>query len=487
MRLAIGMLPLTLFFLSCGNLGPPSPEEIFRRASPSVYVVSVMDTSSNRPVRFGSGVAVAKDLIVTNRHVLGGPQPRTGSVLVSRGKLAWQAFPLHYDRSADLAVLVVPGLTAAVASLAAPNSLQAGQPVFAIGAPQGLELTITEGLLSAVRQVGKEEGGGMLQVSAAISPGSSGGGLFDRRGRLIGITTSFIKSAQGLSFAIPPEVIDAEMRATGYAYSRAFAIGLANAQAGNFAKAEDLLRESVALQSDFCEGWLALGRLEAAFESQVTALQRATSACTDRSEAWTSLGRALERHASALEGQVMVGMSSPTPEIDRRVRDLRMQATAAFETGLRLSPGDPSVWMDLGDTLHDLKDSERACQAYREVLRLVPGHLKAMTHLCIALGDTKAAIEQCTEVVRFAQLQPAGRERTYALAQAWLQLADSLERMRDIDGAREARAKWQSWQGVFVQESQSEPDPETARRRDSRTNAARVVLPGLESRLQGRD
>ncbi len=483
MRLAIGMLPFTLFFLSCGNLGPPNPEEIFRRASPSVYVVSVMDTFSSRPARFGSGVAVAKDLIVTNRHVLGGPQPRTGSVLVSRGKVAWQAFPLHYDRSADLAVLVVPGLTAAVASLAAPTSLQAGQPVFAIGAPQGLELTITEGLLSAVRQLGKEEGGEMLQVSAAISPGSSGGGLFDRRGRLIGITTSFIKSAQGLSFAIPPEVIDAEMRATGYAYSRAFAIGLANAQAGNFAKAEGLLRESVALQSDFCEGWLALGRLEVEHEPTAPALQRATSVCSDRSEAWTSLGQALERQASALEGQVMVGMSSPTPDIDRRVRDLRTQATAAFETGLRLSPDDPSVWMDLGDTLHELEESERACQAYREVLRLVPGHLKAMTQLCIVLGNTKAAIEQCTEVVRFAQLQPESPDRTYALAQGWLVLAGSLEKIGDFQRAREARAKQQLWQQIFLELSRRGPDPEFVRRRNARADAVRPLLPILEERL----
>jgi S1-C subfamily serine protease len=87
--------------------------------------------------------------------------------------------------------------------------LQVGERVFAIGAPEGLDLTLSEGIISRL-EVWKPEGVPdaesmveQIQTTAAISPGSSGGGLFDQAGRLIGITTSSIRGAQNLNFAIP--------------------------------------------------------------------------------------------------------------------------------------------------------------------------------------------------------------------------------------------------------------------------------------------
>ncbi len=71
--------------------------------------------------------------------------------------------------------------------------------------PQGLELTISEGIVSSLRSV--PDVGTVIQTSAAISPGSSGGGLFDSSGRLIGITTFQSKSGQNLNFAVPAEWI----------------------------------------------------------------------------------------------------------------------------------------------------------------------------------------------------------------------------------------------------------------------------------------
>lgn len=74
--------------------------------------------------------------------------------------------------------------------------------MFAIGAPRGLELTLSNGIISQLR-VEKNDVLPMIQTTAAISPGSSGGGLFDLRGNLIGLTTSQLKDAQSLNFAIP--------------------------------------------------------------------------------------------------------------------------------------------------------------------------------------------------------------------------------------------------------------------------------------------
>lgn len=79
-----------------------------------------------------------------------------------------------------------------------------GEKVYAIGAPEGLELTISGGLISGLRDFDKDR---VIQTSAAISPGSSGGGLFDAEARLVGITTFYLKEGQTLNFALPADLI----------------------------------------------------------------------------------------------------------------------------------------------------------------------------------------------------------------------------------------------------------------------------------------
>ena len=86
-----------------------------------------------------------------------------------------------------------------------------GQTVFAIGSPQGLDLSISEGIVSSVRE---SRLGPLIQTTAAISPGSSGGGLFNVSGQLIGITTFQSKTGQNLNFAVPADWI-ADMQTRG--------------------------------------------------------------------------------------------------------------------------------------------------------------------------------------------------------------------------------------------------------------------------------
>ena len=89
--------------------------------------------------------------------------------------------------------------------------VRTGQKVFAIGAPQGLELTISEGIVSSLRET---KLGTVIQTTAPISPGSSGGGLFNVSGQLIGITTFQSKTGQNLNFAVPADWI-AQMEPRG--------------------------------------------------------------------------------------------------------------------------------------------------------------------------------------------------------------------------------------------------------------------------------
>lgn len=80
------------------------------------------------------------------------------------------------------------------------DAIRIGARVYAIGAPRGMELTISEGIVSSLRE---HAGIRFIQTTAAISPGSSGGGLFDAQARLVGITSFLLKDAQNLNFAYP--------------------------------------------------------------------------------------------------------------------------------------------------------------------------------------------------------------------------------------------------------------------------------------------
>ena len=145
----------------------------------------------------GSGVVVGPGRVVTNSHVI----ELASRVRVARGKDLWSAQVVGIHPSADLAELSVPGLIAETASMrSSAELLRTGERVFAIGAPQGLELTMSDGLISALRSV---DGGSLVQTTAAISPGSSGGGLFDERAHLVGITTFKLREGESLNFALP--------------------------------------------------------------------------------------------------------------------------------------------------------------------------------------------------------------------------------------------------------------------------------------------
>lgn len=190
--------------LPCDAAIAETAEQIFKQVSPSVVVVQRLDLRGDI-VAFGSGVVIAADdsgtcRIVTNRHVIeGGANFRVGR----NGRL-WDAKLIHVDPNHDLAELSVEGLDAPAVRLRGSSTLAVGEKVYAIGTPEGLALTMSEGLISGLRDV---QGNQVIQTSAAISPGSSGGGLFDDQGRLVAITTFQLVHGQNLNFSLPADLI----------------------------------------------------------------------------------------------------------------------------------------------------------------------------------------------------------------------------------------------------------------------------------------
>ncbi|MCK5917750.1 MAG: trypsin-like peptidase domain-containing protein [Cocleimonas sp.] len=173
--------------------GALSAEKVFSKVNTSVWVLISKNTQ-------GSAVAIHKNYLLTNCHVLNG-----GKYTITNTNISANALNVHLyaaNKALDRCVLYSKKDLPSYVSIRPYLDLTIGEKVFSIGTPQGLSLTIAEGLLSAKRI---DKNIRYLQTSAPISQGSSGGGLFDSYGNLLGITTMMVASGQNLNFAIPAD------------------------------------------------------------------------------------------------------------------------------------------------------------------------------------------------------------------------------------------------------------------------------------------
>ena len=181
--------------------------QVYKKNIGSVVFVS---TEAGGPR--GSGVVVGDNEVVTNCHVVddGSPifvqQPEEGET--PRPK----EFPARIVASSarDLCLLKAEGLSAPAVEIGESKSLDVGDSVYAIGNPNGIYGTLSSGLVAQSwgNPIGTGEWAGCgIQTTAALSGGSSGGGLFDGMGRLIGITTGQMGRGESLHMALPVELV----------------------------------------------------------------------------------------------------------------------------------------------------------------------------------------------------------------------------------------------------------------------------------------
>lgn len=166
-------------------------EEVFDKASGAVYVVK-----ADR--RLGSAVAISDSELLTNCHVVGD----LAEVKIARAKAELPAKVVSRNADADRCVLRTAVKLATWVTVRPYDDIKVGERAITIGTPQGLELTAAEGIVSSKRLYNQTR---VVQTSAPISQGSSGGGLFDARGHLLGITTFYFRAGQNLNFAVAAE------------------------------------------------------------------------------------------------------------------------------------------------------------------------------------------------------------------------------------------------------------------------------------------
>lgn len=188
-----------------------SASEIADRVSPSVFYIEVYDENAY-PVATGSGFFISADgVAVTNYHVIEGTA--SAQITTINGSKFNVSSIIAYDEELDVAIIRVDktsinGVTVSDFSnvtMANSDDIKAGQVVYALGSPVGLQNTISDGIISNTNQLIGEES--FIQITAPISHGSSGGALVNEYGEILGITSAGIDEAQNIGFAIPINVI----------------------------------------------------------------------------------------------------------------------------------------------------------------------------------------------------------------------------------------------------------------------------------------
>jgi S1-C subfamily serine protease len=168
-----------------------STREVFEKVGGAVYVVKAER-------KMGSAVAISEFELLTNCHVV----DENPKVTIARDKKEQNANVISMNASADRCVLRTEQKLPSFVSVRPYEDIKVGERAVTIGTPHGLELTVAEGLVSSKRT---HKGSKLVQTSAPISPGSSGGGLFDAQGQLLGITTFYFAGGQNLNFAVAAE------------------------------------------------------------------------------------------------------------------------------------------------------------------------------------------------------------------------------------------------------------------------------------------
>jgi len=195
-----------LLSLVCSLVGigawAQSPDTI-RHVLSRVVLITAQD-ENGKPMAFGSGFVIdAEGRIASKLHVLAGASSASVRFVNQSEKFAVRSVSA-FSPDWDLVILRIDKNSTPLAP-GDSTRLQIGDRVLAFGNPEGLEGTVSEGIVSALRKLDGEIR--LIQITAAISPGSSGGPVTDRDGKVVGLASASILSGQNLNFAIPIEYL----------------------------------------------------------------------------------------------------------------------------------------------------------------------------------------------------------------------------------------------------------------------------------------
>jgi hypothetical protein len=192
------IIPISLLLSAGLAYAQSTTSQIVKKYSPSVVTIVALD-QNDQPLSLGSGFFInTEGDIASNHHLLEGSAKAIIKTMDGRRGEVLEI--INDDPQLDLLIAKTSLKNTNPLPLGDSDTVIVGEEIIAIGNPAGLEGTVSNGIVSGVR---KAEGFKSIQITAPISPGSSGGPVFNSTGKVIGITTAYLYIGQNLNFAMP--------------------------------------------------------------------------------------------------------------------------------------------------------------------------------------------------------------------------------------------------------------------------------------------
>jgi tetratricopeptide (TPR) repeat protein len=399
--------------------------ELVRRIKPSAVAVETYDARGASLSR-GSGFFVANDRVITNRHVI--ERAARVEIHLMDGKRFPVKGVLAIDGEGDLALLSVDlpkGL--APAPLPIVRSVpQEGESIVVVGNPYGLEGSVSNGIVSAVREISGY--GKIIQITASISPGSSGSPVVNMAGQVIGVATLQASEGQNLNFAVPAERISH--------------LKVSDVQTFANLAAETARNKRSAAERFYSQGLAYLSRDD--YQRAVGFFEKAVEADPNYAEAWYQAGYSygvLGRHSDALKASRIAARLRPdwsaahvNVAASSYVLGQYKEAADAYRQAARLDETNPDIQYGLGLSLGKLNRTDEEILAYRRALSIKPDHVKALENIGNAYLKLKRYADAVTAFESLRIYKPDAR--TYNnLGESYLELGKADESIEALNSA----------------------------------------------------
>ena len=402
-------LILTLILAGCVAAQDYLPE-LVKRIKPSSVAIETFDARGNTLSR-GSGFFIAPDRIVTNRHVI--EKSSRVEIHLMDGKKFVVKGVLAIDGEGDLAMLQVDVPKALAIPLPVVRTVpQEGESIVVVGNPFGLEGSVSNGIVSAVREI--QGYGKIIQITAPISQGSSGSPVVNMYGQVIGIATLQAAEGQSLNFAVPSERI-LQLKVTELqtissltaetqknkrsAAERFYSQGVAQLSRDDYGRALQFFERAAELDANYPEAWYQAGFCYGVLGRHQDALKASKQAARLRPE-WA-------------EAHVNIGASSYALSQYKEAAD-------AYKQALRLEDSADTQY-SLGLTLNKLNRTDEEILAYRRAITIKPDHANALERLGAAYFKQRRWADSVTAYEQLKTYKPDAK--TYnALGESYFEL-----------------------------------------------------------------
>jgi hypothetical protein len=329
--------------------------ELVRRVKPQVVAIATYD-SQGEALMTGSGFFVRPGQVVTNLHVIRGAQRCEIKTLDGKGRVFPVAGLLAVDEEGDLALLSVdmPPDRPRASELARvlPDE---GEQIVVIGNPLKLEGSVTDGIVSAVREVPNV--GKIIQITAPISHGNSGSPVFNMKGQVVGVVTIKVTNGQNINLAIA--VARVEQLRPGQL--RSIAALSAKERSGDIAESS--------YRTGLDSLWLGN------YDNAIGYFETAANRNPRRADAWVQVGYCKVKQGKTEEG------------------------IRAYQHALQLKPDSEEIHNKLGDAYYYAGRMREAIASYSRAATLRPESADAHYNLAVAYfesGNERLALSEAT-------------------------------------------------------------------------------------------